>query len=34
MIETETYYRATENRTLSNAAHQNKEPLWQPVKSW
>ena len=27
MIETETYYRATENRTLSNAAHENKEPL-------
>lgn len=27
MIETETYYRATESRTLSNAAHENKEPL-------
>ena len=27
MIETETYYRATENRALSNAAHENKESL-------
>jgi hypothetical protein len=27
MIETETYYRATESRTRSNAAHENKEPL-------
>lgn len=24
MIETETYYRATENKTLSNAAHEKK----------
>lgn len=26
-IETETYYRATENRALSKAVHENKEPL-------